>query len=91
MFKYGLNTNTRKLFIDKYAISNLHVKFPNIDYLPMIDNKKGNAQNRKIRELEKHLEYAKLKIISLETLKKVADEDLHIKNRKKPGTKQLKE
>jgi hypothetical protein len=90
-FKYGLNRNTLKLFIDKYSISNLDVKFPNIDYLPMSDNKKDNAQNRKIRELEKHLEYAKLKIISLETLIKVAEEDLHIKIRKKPGTKQLKE
>ena len=69
----------------------MDVKFPNIYYLPMSDNKKDNAQNRKIRELEKHLEYAKLKIISLETLIKVAEEDLHIKIRKKRGTKQLKE
>ena len=90
-FQQGLNRNTLKLFIDKYAISNLDVKFPNIYYLPMSDNKKDNAQNRKIRELEKHLEYAKLKIISLETLIKVAEEDLHIKIRKKRGTKQLKE
>jgi len=47
--------------------------------------------NRKIRELTKDLEYAKLKIIGLETMIKVVEDDLDIKIRKKPGTKQLKE
>jgi hypothetical protein len=57
----------------------------------MNDDKKDSALNLKIRELTKDLEYAKLKIISLETMIKVAEDDLHIKIRKKPGTKQLKE
>ena len=57
----------------------------------MNDDKKDAALNRKIRELAKDLEYAKLKIISLETMIKVAEDDLDIKIRKKNGAKQLKE
>ena len=57
----------------------------------MNDDQKESALNKKIQELTKELEYAKLKIISLETMITVAENDLKIKIRKKRGTKQLKE
>ena len=57
----------------------------------MNDNQKESALNKKIQQLTKDLEYAKLKIISLETMITVAENDLKIKIRKKRGTKQLKE
>ena len=57
----------------------------------MNDNQKESALNKKIQELIKDLEYAKLKIIGLETMITVAENDLKIKIRKKRGTKQLKE
>jgi hypothetical protein len=57
----------------------------------MNDDQKESALNKKIQQLTKDLEYAKLKIISLETMITVAENDLKIKIRKKRGTKQLKE
>ena len=57
----------------------------------MNDNQKESALNKKIQELIKDLEYAKLKIIGLETMITVAENDLKIKIRKKRGIKQLKE
>jgi hypothetical protein len=56
----------------------------------MNDDQKESALNKKIQQLTKDLEYAKLKIISLETMITVAENDLKIKIRKKRGTKQLK-
>ena len=90
-FKYGLNRNTLKLFITKFSIRTLEDEFSNKLLSAMNDDKKDAALHRKIRELAKDLEYAKLKIISLETMIKVAEDDLDIKIRKKRGTKQLKE
>jgi len=55
----------------------------------MNDDQKESALNRKIQELTKDLEYAKLKIVGLETMIKVAENDFKIKIRKKRGTKQL--
>lgn len=89
--KYGLNRNTLKLFITKFSIRTLEDEFSNKLFSAMIDDKKDAALHRKIRELAKDLEYAKLKIISLETMIKVAEDDLDIRIRKKRGTKQLKE
>ena len=43
---------------------------------------------QRIKELEAALELAKLKVIGLETLIDVAEEQLNIEIRKKPGTKQ---
>ena len=90
-FKYGLNRNSLKLFITKFSIRTLEDEFSNKLLSAMNDDKKDAALNRKIRELAKDLEYAKLKIISLETMIKVAEDDLDIKIRKKNGAKQLKE
>jgi hypothetical protein len=90
-FKYGLCRNTLKLFITKFSIRTLGDEFSNQILSRMNDNQKESALNKKIQQLTKDLEYAKLKIISLETMITVAENDLKIKIRKKRGTKQLKE
>jgi hypothetical protein len=90
-FKYGLCRNTLKLFITKFSIRTLGDEFSNQILSRMDDDQKESALNKKIQQLTKDLEYAKLKIISLETMITVAENDLKIKIRKKRGTKQLKE
>ena len=57
----------------------------------MTEDQKLYLLEKKIKDLTKSLDHAKLKSDSLEIMIKVAEEDLHIKIRKKRGTKQLKE
>jgi|SRR5665647_1424080 len=90
-FKYGLCRNTLKLFITKLSIRTLGDEFSNKMLFGMNDDQKESVLKRKIQELSKDLEYANLKIVSLETMIIVAETDLKIKIRKKRGTKQLKE
>ena len=90
-FKYGLCRNTLKLFITKFSIRTLGDEFSMQIFSRMSDDQKESALNKKIKELTKDLEYAKLKIIGLETMITVAENDLKIKIRKKRGPKQLKE
>jgi hypothetical protein len=90
-FRYGLCRNTFKLFITKFSIRTLGDEFPPQIYSRMNDDQKESALNKKIHQLTKDLEYAKLKIISLETMITVTANDLIIRIRKKRGTKQLKE
>jgi len=88
-FKYGLCRNTLKLFITKLSIRTLGNELSNQMLSRMNDDQKESALNWKIQELTKDLEYAKLKIVGLETMIKVAENDFKIKIRKKRGTKQL--
>lgn len=63
------------------------------DLPPMTEEEKKNkkALEKRILELENQLESEKLRTLGLETLIDVAEEDLGIDIRKKPGTKQLKD
>ena len=88
-FKYGLCRNTLKLFITRLSIRTLGNELSNQMLSRMNDDQKESALNRKIQELTRDLEYAKLKIVGLETMIKVAEDDFKIKIRKKRGTKQL--
>jgi hypothetical protein len=90
-FKYGLSRNTLKLFMSKYSIRTFGGELASQVLSTMNDDQISKALNRRIQELTKDLDYAKLKILSLETMIKVAEDDLDIKIRKKRGTKQLKE
>jgi predicted lipase len=90
-FKYGLCRNTLKLFITKFSIRTLGDDFSSQIRSRMNDSQKESVLNKKIQQLTKEFEYAKLKIISLETMIAVAEDDLKIKIRKKRGTKQSKE
>ncbi len=53
--------------------------------------KKNLALAKKIKELSFELEKTQLKLNTLETIIKVAEDDLNIKIRKKSGTKRSKE
>jgi transposase-like protein len=79
-FKYGLCRNTLKLFITKLSIRTLGDEFSTQIFSRMNEDQKESTLNKKIRELTKELEYAKLKIISLETMITVAENDLKISN-----------
>ena len=89
--KYGLNRNTLALFIKKFSIRTLGTEISTQLLTNMTDDQKLNLLEKKVKELTKSLDYANLKKDSLEIMIKVAEEDLHIKIRKKRGTKQSKE
>ena len=86
--KYGLNRNTLALFIKKFSIRTMGTEISTQLLANMTDDQKLNLLEKKIKELTKSLDYANLKKDSLEIMIKVAEEDLHIKIRKKRGTKQ---
>lgn len=59
--------------------------------LPVMTEKekqKAEALEKRLKELEKQLEYAQMKNVALETLIDVAEDQLKIKIRKKSGPKQ---
>ena len=89
--KYGLNRNTLALFIKKFSVRTLGTEISTQLLANMTDNQKLILLEKKVKELTKSLDYANLKKDSLETMIKVVAEDLHIKIRKKRGTKQSKE
>ena len=89
--KYGVNRNTLKLFTLKQSTKAL-LDNHSLDLLSsMNENQQHLALTKKITELSSALAKSELKVITLETMIKVAEEDLQIKIRKKSGTKQSKE
>ena len=88
--KYGLCRRTLRLWITRLSIRNFGDDLSTQLLSSMTDKQKSNATERKVKELSKALQQASLKIDSLETMIKVAEEELHIKIRKKRGTKQSK-
>ena len=89
--KYGVNRNTLKLFTLKKSTKAL-LDNHSLDLLSsMNENQQHLALTKKIKELSSALAKSELKVITLETMIKVAEEDLQIKIRKKSGTKQSKE
>ena len=88
--KYGLNRNTLKLWMTKLRIHILVGKTNRITLSTMHQEQKQSDCQNEVKRLTKELEYARLRILGLETMIKVTEEDLKIKIRKKPGTKQLK-
>lgn len=89
--KYGVNRNTLALFIRKFSMRTLGYELSTQLLSNMTEDQKLNLLEKKVKDLTKSLDYAKLKYDSLETMIKVAEEDLHIRIRKKRGTKQSKE
>ncbi len=89
--QFNINRKTLDCWITKYsllplkpeALSTTGMGNPN-------SNKQVNLLNKQVRELQKALEKARLKIDGLETLIQVSEEELKIKIRKKPGAKQSK-
>lgn len=85
--KYGMCRNTLKLWITRINLRTLESAMGRKTVKHQYTDQDSKALQRKIHELTRALENAKLKINSLETLIKVSEEDLQIKIRKKPGTK----
>lgn len=89
--KYGLNRNTLNLFIFKQSTKEI-VGNHSLDLISIMnENQQHLALTKKIQELSSALAISELKVITLETMIKVAEDDLKIKIRKKSGTKQSKE
>jgi transposase-like protein len=89
--KYGVNRNTLKLFILKQSTKQI-VGSHSLDLASIMnENQQHLALSKKIKELSSALAKSELKVITLETMIKVAEDDLKIKIRKKSGTKQSKE
>lgn len=90
--KYGLCRNTLKLYLVKRAMRNLGKPIPKQRSLPMMSNEpKESALKKEVQRLNKELEYAKMKLLSLETMIQEAEKHLQIKIKKKYGTKQSKD
>lgn len=89
--KYGLNRNTLVNWMRRLSVRTLQQDGPDELLLPMTEKQHDRALQQKIKELTRALEQAHLKTESLETMIKVAEEELHIKIRKKRGTKQSNE
>jgi transposase-like protein len=89
--KYGVNRNTLALFIRRFSVRTLGNDLSTQLLANMNENQKMKLLERKVKELTQILDDAKLKNASLETMIQIAEEDLHIKIRKKRGTKQSKE
>ncbi len=89
--KHGLNRNTLKLWMTRLRVGSLTDKTLSTVLSSKEEDKKALELKQQIRQLEKALEYANLKILGLETMIKVTEEDLQIKIKKKPGTKRSKE
>lgn len=85
--KYGINRNTMALFIKKYSLRTLGQNISNQLLSDMPEENKTALLEKKIKELTRQLDHEKLKNASLETMIKVAEEDLHIRIKKKRGTK----
>ena len=88
--KHGLNRNTLKLWMTRLNVSTLVDKGKRIILSGMEEQQKETNCKNEIKRLTKALEYAKLRILGLETMIQVTEEDLQIKIRKKRGTKQSK-
>lgn len=89
--KYGLCRNTLKLYLLKGSMRNLVEPNSRQKQLPMMNYEpKESALKKEVQRLNKELEYAKMKLLSLETMIQEAEKHLQIKIKKKYGTKQSK-
>jgi transposase-like protein len=89
--KYGICRPTLQKWISRLSVRNLGDELSNQLLATMTDDQQRKALEKRVKELTKSLEIEKLKNDSLKTMMKVAEEELHIKIRKKPGTKRSKE
>lgn len=86
--KYGVPHRSTVSSWIKWYKKNNDIVVPILSPVSEQKNNKSAEELDRIKELETALELAKLKIIGLETLIDVAEEQLNIEIRKKPGTKQ---
>jgi hypothetical protein len=89
--KYGLCRNTLKGWMARQYLRKLDDVPTKAGIFQMTDDQQNNLLLKKVNELTKALAHSQLKVKSLEIMIQVAEEDLHIKIKKKPGTKPSKE
>ena len=90
--KYGLCRNTLKLYLIKRAMLTLVEHNSKQKHEPMMNrDPKESALKKEVQRLTKELNYAKVKLLGLETMIQEAEKHLQIKIRKKYGTKQSKD
>lgn len=87
--KYGLSRNRLSAWIADFSSFNIK---PREVVEEAIGNMNESAKTRilakQVQDLTKQLEKANLKISGLQAMIEVSEQELHIKIRKKPGTKQ---
>lgn len=88
---YGLCRNTLKGWMDKAYLCKLKDTSSYEDTAEMTNDHQTKILQQKINALTKALAQAELKVQSLETMIQVAEEDLHIKIKKKRGSKPSKD
>ena len=86
--KYGIAHRSTVSSWIKWHQNNADIELPKPPSMNEKETDRPEGESEQIRELKAALELAKLKIIGLETLIDVAEEQLNIDIRKKPGTKQ---
>jgi transposase-like protein len=87
--KYGINRNTLIAWITDFSSFNIKPREVAEEAISnMTENSKTRILAKQVQDLTKQLEKANLKIIGLQTMIEVSEQELHIKIRKKPGTKQ---
>jgi transposase len=86
--KYGVHRNSMKAWVDKYNIATLVNGGSTPLSEDMIENRQMALLIKQVQTLTKALAHEQLKNMALETMIEVAESDLHIKIRKKRGTKQ---
>lgn len=87
--KYGLSRNSLVAWMGKLNLVTLLNAQTSKNIPEMIEGpQESKLLLKKVQELTKALEHTRLKNIALETMIEVAESELHIKIRKKRGTKQ---
>jgi hypothetical protein len=86
-FRYGMCRQTLKKWLMRISVSSLEEDLSRQIFSQMKEEKQVAALERKVKELTKALQTAELKIEGLETMIRVAEQELRIKIRKKSGAK----
>ncbi|SEI70155.1 Transposase [Dyadobacter koreensis] len=87
--KYGLNRKTLGTWVAEFSSFNARPREVAEEAIGnMNENSKTRILAKQVQDLTKQLEKANLKISGLQTMIEVSEQELHIKIRKKPGSKQ---
>ena len=91
--KWGLSSNSLiRLWKDRYPIDSKSLSLSRKKIDEIIKTRKPKTKEEelsaRIKELEKALEYEKLKSLAYNTMIDIAEKEFNIPIRKKPGTRQ---
>jgi transposase-like protein len=86
--KYGIAHRSTVSSWIKWYHNNSDIELSKLSPVAEQEADKSIVESEQLEKLKAELEFARLKIIGLETLIDVAEEQLNIDIRKKPGTKQ---